>query len=133
MKESEFKEMVKKDIKEIENQYKACKGKMELPEEELELKKFLEDIWSLRFDNTKGEEFFEKAVVHIMCMDKDNPLNVYTRWFRLSKMNPKRKETTPLWHLLYELGAGEYHCFSTEHICLYQVGKGKQRQKHKSF
>ena len=119
MKESEFKEMVKKDIKEIENQYKACKGKMELPEEELELKKFLEDIWSLRFDNTKGEEFFEKAVVHIMCMDKDNPLNVYTRWFRLSKMNPKRKETTPLWHLLYELGAGEYHCFFIPNIFVF--------------
>lgn len=133
MKESEFKEMVKKDIKEIENQYKACKGKLELPEEELELKKFLEDIWSLRFENTEGEDFFEKAVVHIMCMDKDNPLNVYTRWFRLSKMNPKRKETTPLWHLLYELGAGEYHCFFIPNIFVFtKWAKGNRGKNVKS-
>ena len=126
MKEKEFKEKIKNDIKEINDNYKARKGNIEMSEEELELKNFLNDIWTLRFEDSGVEKYYEKAVVLVMFMDKDNLSNVVCKTYSLTKMQPKLKTTVPLYHLLYEMAdRGEYHCYFTPNIFVFRKGYAK--------
>lgn len=126
MKEQEFKDKIKNDIQEINAHYKACKGNIILSEEELKLKNFLSDIWTLRLKKESQKKYYEKAVVFVMFMDKDNLSNVVCKNYRLDKMEPKLKTTVPLYHLLYELAVkGEYHCFFVPNIFVFKKGAMK--------
>lgn len=126
MKEKEFKEKIKNDIKEINDNYKARKGNIEMSEEELELKKFLNDIWTLRFEDSGVEKYYEKATVYVMFMDKDNLSNVVCKTYSLQKMQPRLKTTVPLYHLLYEMAdRGEYHCYFVPNIFVFRKGYAK--------
>lgn len=98
----DFKEKIVSKINNIDMTYKKMKEYVP-NEKELTLKSFLEDIWEPRFEDSSLNSRLDNAVVLLLFISKENPNNVFSKNFRIKKMHPKGKNTTPLWYLIAKL------------------------------
>lgn len=114
----EFKAMILEKIKVVEKMHKDTSGAYEPTEQEMVLKDFLLDIWGIRFENEALNDCLKSASVQLMFLSKDNPNNIFNKNFRLSKLTPKGKKTTPLWYLISKLSENnkDYNFFLCPNI-----------------
>ena len=98
-----FMNLIMRRIDEIDKAYKNTKGAYEPTPEERKLKAFIEDIWTLRFEDESLNDKMKNASVQMMFISKENPNNVFSKNWKLGKVAPKGKRTTPLWYLIAKL------------------------------
>lgn len=120
----DFKQHITNKIKEIDAEYKRVYETYEPSENEEKLIAFLDDIWEIRFENEALNDSHKNASIQLSFIDKDNSNNFLDRNFRLSKLHPKQKKTTPLYFLISRLSASrDYHFFLCPNI--YTRSKGQ--------
>lgn len=113
----DFKQHITSKIKEIDAEYKRVYETYEPSENEEKLIAFLDDIWEIRFENEALNDSHKNASIQLSFIDKDNSNNFLDRNFRLSKLHPKQKKTTPLYFLISRLSASrDYHFFLCPNI-----------------
>lgn len=111
MTNDELKKLINDRIKEIDQYYKNCYLIYEPTPKEIELQKFLDDIWKLRFKETSWNDIYtKKAGIQLAFQDKENLLNHCNKNYSLRKLHPTGKKTTPLWFLIAKLA--EYRDYS---------------------
>lgn len=100
---NEFKQFISNKIKEIDAEYKTVYQSYEPTALETKLITFLDDIWGVRFQDEALNSSLKNASVQLAFIDKENPQNFLDKDFRLSKLHPKQKKTTPLYFLIARL------------------------------
>lgn len=113
----EFKQFIKEKIQSIEQEYKESYKDYEPTENERKLERFLDDVWGIRFEDENKNDSLKNASVQISFIDKENPNNFLDKNFRIAKLHPKQKKTTPLYYLIFRLSeCKDYHFYFCPNI-----------------
>ena len=107
----EFKTFVYTKIKEIETEYKEVYQTYKPTESEQKLITFLDDVWGIRFQDESRNDSLKNAYIQLAFIDKDNSNHYLDKNFRIAKLHPKQKKTTPLYFLIARLAESKVYNF----------------------
>ena len=107
----EFKTFVYTKIKEIETEYKEVYQTYKPTESEQKLITFLDDVWGIRFQDESRNDSLKNAYIQLAFIDKDNSNHYLDKNFRIAKLHPKQKKTTPLYYLIARLADSKVYNF----------------------
>lgn len=131
---NDFKTYISTKIKEIDAEYKSIYNTYEPTKEEQRLITFLDDIWGIRFEDETKNSSMKNACVQVAFMDKDNSNHFIEKNYRIGKLHPKKKQTTPLYFLISRLAnCKEYHFYFCPNIFLHSSGNLFNIDKNISF
>ena len=128
----DFRNKILEKIEIIDKIYKSLKTEYAPNERENLLREFLEDIWGVRFEDETLNDRLKSAVIQLLFISKENPNNVFSKNFRINKMNPKGKKTTPLWYLVAKLSEDnrDYDFYLSPNIYIRTKGNLENNEKN---
>ena len=117
---NEFNTYISTKIKEIDAEYKSIYNTYKPTKEEQRLITFLDDIWGIRFEDETKNSSMKNACVQVAFMDKDNSNHFIEKNYRIGKLHPKKKQTTPLYFLISRLAnCKDYHFYFCPNIFIH--------------
>lgn len=120
---NDFKTYISTKLKEIDTEYKTIYNTYEPTASEQRLITFLDDIWGIRFQDTSKNSSLKNAYIQLSFMDKDNSNHFIEKNYRIAKLHPKKKHTTPLYFLISRLAnCKEYHFYFCPNIFIHNKG-----------